>query len=79
MNTKSFTQAQMLEIQRRLNSENIQPCCNQPKLEIFSDVFTLNVSSDTLPAPHMELATVICKTCAQAKLYAVKDLIKSNI
>ncbi|MFV9420962.1 hypothetical protein [Staphylococcus sp. Ze7] len=79
MNTKAFSQSQMLEIQRHLKSGNIQPCCNQPKFEILSDVFTLNVSSDSLPAPHMELATVICKNCAQTKLYAVKNLIKTNI
>lgn len=69
METFKFNKTQMQEIEHHLKSLNRSFCCSNPKIVISDELFSLPASSNSIPAPAMELFVTVCKTCAKTELF----------
>lgn len=70
MSGEKYSQQQLKEIEEKINSVERAKCCSSPRKELLPDKFVLSVASNNLPAPGIDLISVICLNCGIAEQFS---------
>lgn len=65
-----FSKEEIETFMRKLNSTGMNNCCTNPKKEILAEVFRLPFLANEMPAPGLDLATVVCYECGRVDLFS---------